>query len=167
MTVLVLNSQYLPIQITSMKRAIKLIFRGVAVVEKHTNSVWKSISSEFVLPTVIRLVNFYKIPNRNYKLSKRNILIRDRHTCQYCNNTSSDRTLTIDHIIPKSRGGKTSWDNLVAACLKCNSKKGNKTPEEAGMVLSRRPPKMNQHTHTILLRNRGLLNPEWNDYLFH
>jgi 5-methylcytosine-specific restriction endonuclease McrA len=167
MTVLVLNSQYLPIQTTSVKKAVKLIYRGVAVAEKYTEQVWKSISSEMILPAVIRLINFHRLPNRSYKLSKKNILIRDRYTCQYCQGIFSERTLTLDHVIPKSKGGSSRWENLVAACRKCNSKKADKTPEEACMRLLSKPMKLTVHTHTTILRNKGESRPEWSEFLFN
>lgn len=167
MSVLVLNSQYLPIQTTSVKKAIKLIYRGVAVAEKYTEQVWKSISSEVFLPAVIRLINFHRLPNRSYKLSKKNILVRDKYTCQYCSGVFSDRTLTLDHVLPKSRGGSSRWENLVTACRKCNSKKADRTPEEAGMRLLSKPTKLTVHTHTTILRNRGESRPEWSEFLFY
>ena len=167
MSVLVLNSQYLPIQTTSVKKAIKLIYRGVAVAEKYSDKVWKSISSEIILPAVIRLINFHKLPNRTYKLSKKNILIRDKYTCQYCTEVLSERSLTIDHIIPKSKGGSSKWENLVTACKKCNTKKADKTPEEAGLKLHSRPSKLTVHTHTTILRNKGESYPEWSEFLFN
>lgn len=167
MSVLVLNSQYLPIQTTSVKKAIKLIYRGVAVAEKYSDKVWKSISSEIILPAVIRLINFHKLPNRTYKLSKKNILIRDKYTCQYCKETLSERSLTIDHIIPKSKGGSSRWENLITACKKCNTKKADKTPEEVGMKLLSRPTKLTVHTHTTILRNKGEDYPEWSEFLFN
>ena len=164
--VLVLNSSYLPIQTTTVKKAIRLIYRGVAIVEKYSSVVWRSVSSELVLPTVIRLVNFYKIPMRSHRLSKKNIFIRDSHTCQYCGGIGSERSLTIDHIIPKSRGGNSKWDNLVACCKKCNTKKADKTPEEANMHLLRKPTKAGLHTQTTILRNKGAYYPEWHEFLF-
>jgi len=167
MSVLVLNSQYLPIQTTSVKKAIKLIYRGVAVAEKYTDMMWHSISSEIILPSVIRLINFHKIPVKTYKLSKKNILIRDRYTCQYCKQTVSDRSLTIDHIIPKSRGGSSKWENLVTACKRCNSIKADRTPEEAGMLLLSKPSRISIHTHTTILRNRGEIYPDWSEFLYN
>lgn len=167
MSVLVLNSQYLPIQTTSVKRAISLIYRGVAVAEKCTQQAWKSISSEFVLPSVIRLINFHKLPPRNSKLSKKNILIRDKYTCQYCKEKCSDRTLTIDHILPKSRGGTAKWENLVTSCRRCNMTKANRTPEEAGMVLQSQPFRLNWYTYTSILRNKCELYPDWSEFLYN
>ena len=167
MSVLVLNSQYLPIQTTSVKRAIALIYRGVAVTEKFTEQVWKSISSQFVLPSVIRLINFHKLPPRNNKLSKKNILIRDKNICQYCKEKCTDRTLTIDHILPKSRGGTSKWENLVTACRRCNITKADRTPEEAGMFLHTKPIRLNIYTYTTILRNKCEMYPDWSEFLYN
>lgn len=167
MAVLVLNSSYLPIQTTSVKKAIKMIYRGVATVEKYSSTVWKSVSSEVVLPTVIRLINFYKLPIRTHRLSKKNIFLRDDYTCQYCGEIGSDRSLTIDHVIPKSRNGSSKWDNLVASCKRCNTVKGNRTPEEAGMKILKKPTKAGIHTQTTLLRNKGIIYPDWSEFLFN
>lgn len=167
MSVLVLNSSFLPIQTTSVKKAIKMIYRGVATVEKYSSIVWKSISSEITLPAVIRLVNFHKIPVRTHRLSKKNLFLRDQYLCQYCEFPGTDRSLTVDHVMPKSRGGSSKWDNLVTACKRCNSKKADRTPEEAGMKLLRKPVKSGLHTQTTLLRNKGINNPEWSEFLFN
>lgn len=164
--VLVLNSQYLPIQIVSIKKAIKLIFRGSAIVEKQSSVVWKTSSLEFPLPAVIRLINFHKLPNRTQKLSKKNIIIRDKYTCAYCKGIFSEKTLTLDHIIPKSRGGSSKWDNLVAACKRCNSKKADRTPEEAGFPSIKKPTRMSIHTHNAILINLAEGNPEWAEYMY-
>lgn len=167
MNVLVLNSSFLPIQTTSVKKAIKMIYRGVATVEKYSSVVWKSVSTEVVVPTVIRLICFFKLPVRTHRLSKKNIFLRDQYLCQYCEMAGTERSLTVDHIMPKSRGGSSKWDNLVTACKKCNSKKADRTPEEANMKLLKKPTKSGIHTQTTLLRNKGINNPEWSEFLFN
>lgn len=164
MSVLLLNSCYEPIQMVSTKKAIKLLVRGVATVEKYSDTVWKTVSQEFVLPTVLRLLNFYTIPNRLYRLSKKNLMARDNWSCQYCNKKLSATSGTVDHVVPKSRGGVSAWENLVAACVKCNTKKANRTPSEAGMELvSKRVPKLN---YKAILRNHGADKEQWREYLF-
>jgi len=167
MSVLVLNSQYLPIQTTTIQKAIKLIFRGVAQIEKYSDKVWKSVSNEIVLPTVIRLINFHSFPKRTYRLSKKNICVRDKYTCQYCSVVLSEKSLTVDHIIPKSKGGSDKWENLVSACKSCNLRKADKRPEEVGMKLLSKPSKISIHTHTTIIRNKGLNNPDWTEFLFN
>ena len=167
MTVLVLNASFLPIQTTSIKKAIKMIYRGVATVEKYTSIVWKSASSEIILPAVIRLINFYKLPIRTHRLSKKNIFLRDSYLCQYCGEKGTEKTLTIDHVVPKSRNGSSKWENLVTSCKRCNMKKADNTPEEAGMKLMKKPSKSGIHTQTTLLRNKGICNPDWMEFLFN
>jgi len=163
MSVLVLNSAYEPIQTVSPRKAIKLIVRGVAIAEKYTEEIWKSVATEFVVPSVVRLLNFYKIPNRIYRLSKRNIFARDNWTCQYCKTKLSTSNGTLDHIVPRSKGGESSWENLVTACKPCNSRKGNKTPNEAGMQLAVKTARLNSRA---ILRNHGASRGEWHEYLF-
>jgi len=147
----------------SPRKAIKLLVRGVAIAEKYSEEVWRGVTSQIVIPSVVRLLNFYKIPHRIYRLSKRNIFARDNWTCQYCQTQTFGNSGTIDHVIPRSRGGEYSWDNLVTACKSCNSKKGNKTPAEAGMKLFNKSPKLN---YRAILRNLGASRAEWREYLF-
>jgi 5-methylcytosine-specific restriction endonuclease McrA len=166
MNVLLLNSQYLPIKIVTMKKAINLIFRGAAIVEKQSDFIWKSPSFDFQLPSIVRLLNYNKLPNRTQKLSKKNILIRDKYTCAYCKEVFNEKSLSLDHIIPKSRGGSSKWENLVAACKMCNGKKGDRTPEEAGFHPIKKPNRMSIHTHNAILINLAAGNPEWSEYIY-
>lgn len=164
--VLVLNSSFEPLHTTSVERAICMIVRGVAVPELNEDRSFRSPKSEFKIPSVIRLTNYINVPSRSYKLSKRNIFIRDNFQCQYCLKYFSQFSLTVDHVMPASRGGKTSWDNLVAACKKCNNKKDNKTPEEAGMPLRNNPKHNTALSHRIILRNLCSKNEKWAPYVF-
>jgi 5-methylcytosine-specific restriction endonuclease McrA len=159
----VLNKSYFPIAIISAKKAIILIYLNKAeVVENETDKFVTTISQLFPVPSIIRLLYFSNLPTRNIELSKKNIMRRDGMRCQYCGKTH--KILTIDHILPKSRGGTDEWENLVTSCIECNNKKGNKTPEEAGMVLLSKPKKPN----SILFIKANL--PEnhnnWKNYLF-
>ena len=133
--VLVLNASYEPLNICTWRRAIILILKGKAEQIEHNGRL---IYANLPAPTVIRLRHYVSIPYKEISLSRRNILHRDSYTCQYCGIKRHD--LTIDHIVPRSRGGIDAWDNVVAACLKCNVKKGNRTPKEADMRL-RIPPR--------------------------
>ncbi len=131
--VLILNQNYEPLSVSTVKRAIILMYsHKVELVERYEGAI-HSISTSIPCPSVIRLYNYIRKPYREIPLNRKNILRRDNHTCQYCG--KNHRPMTIDHIIPKSYGGKDSWENLVAACLACNNKKGNRTPEKAGMTL--------------------------------
>lgn len=166
-SVLVLNSSFEPLHTTSIERAICMIVRGVAVPELTKDVVWRSPKAEFKIPSIIRLTNYINVPTRAYKLSKRNIFIRDNFQCQYCMKHFSQFSLTVDHVLPVSRGGKTTWENLVAACKRCNNRKDNKTPEEAGMPLNNWPKNNTALSHRIILRNLCSKNPDWQPYLFH
>ncbi|MGQ9631304.1 MAG: HNH endonuclease [bacterium] len=139
-SVLLLNVTYEPLQICSMRRALKLIFKNKAeVIEINDTKTINTISMQIQIPAVIRLLYYIKRPYSEVRFSKRNIMHRDGHTCQYCG--ASGVPLTVDHIIPRSRGGKNIWENVVCACIKCNNKKGDRTPWEVGMKLIRKPYK--------------------------
>jgi len=136
--VLVLNSGYEPLHFCAAKRAISMIFTGRAQQVETDGIVIRSFSSQFACPTVIKLKRYIRIPyRRSVPFSKKNVLKRDRHTCQYCGVTEGE--LTIDHILPRSLGGESSWLNVVVACKSCNAKKGSRTPEEAGLSLKSKP----------------------------
>ena len=148
--ILVLNSTYEPLQFCAAKRAILLVLTGRAEKIECDGFVVRSPTMAFQLPTVIRVLNRVKRVKKNsVAFSKKNILRRDGHTCQYCGD--QEHPLTIDHIIPKSRGGKTSWANIVVACKPCNLKKGNRTAVEAGMAIFKKPvrPDLNYLSFTV------------------
>lgn len=159
--VLVLNASYEPLNITNWKRAVVLLLKGKAEQLEHHS---KLIHKQLHLPSVIRLRNYVKVPYKDIPLTRRNILERDRHTCQYCNYKGDQ--LTLDHIIPRSRGGGDSWENLVAACVRCNIKKGNRTPKEAHMLLNQKPSKPYSSLHFEIVRcTKDNLNHEWRKYV--
>ena len=133
--VLVLNASYEPLNITTWRRAMVMLMKGKAEGLEHDES--KLIRQGTHLPTVIRLVQFVRVPFRQLPLTRRNVFQRDNHCCQYCG--SRTEQLSIDHVMPRSRGGGDSWDNITTACLSCNVRKGSRTPEEAGMPLTRVP----------------------------
>jgi 5-methylcytosine-specific restriction endonuclease McrA len=145
--VLILNFSYEPLQFCSAKRGIVMILAGRAEKIECDGYVIRSPSTEFILPTVIRVLKMVKRNRKNIvAFSKKNILRRDNYTCQYCG--YSNNLLTIDHVMPKSRGGKSNWTNVVVACKPCNVNKGNLTPDEKGMKLFRTPVKPDfQYTH--------------------
>jgi 5-methylcytosine-specific restriction endonuclease McrA len=121
-----------------------------------------SVRRAYPLPSVIRLSSYIRVPFKKIELSRKNILRRDEFRCQYCGAKGPD--LTIDHIIPKARGGTDTWDNLVSACKKCNNKKGNRTPEEAGMTLH---TKVNKPHHIFFIRQfMGKMDEKWKPFLF-
>src|SRR5881227_2115454 len=148
MRVLVLNASFEPINVCTVRRAVVLILKGVAHAEECSSHHWLH-SSRFSMPTpsVIRLVEYIHIPFERKSLSKKNVLLRDHNTCQYCARVASPHDLTIDHVIPRSRGGSSGWENLVACCRPCNNRKGDRTPEEARMRLLKRPQSFNSHVN--------------------
>jgi len=148
---LVLNANYAPLTICSVKRAICLIYLDKVDILEERQELVHSPSINMPIPSVIKLRSYLRYNSIEVILSRRNILLRDNFECVYCGTKS--RTLTIDHIIPRERGGPDTWDNLVTACSPCNLKKSNRTPEEAGMVLRKRPIKPNR----ILLFSNNLL----------
>ncbi len=125
--VLVLNSSYEPLSICDAQKAVLLLFGGKAVpVAHHPERVICTISRTFPLPSIVRLTFFVRVPYKRIILNRKNILLRDSYQCQYCGKT--DLPLTIDHMLPRSRGGDNSWENLITACPRCNSKKRKPNP---------------------------------------
>ena len=160
--VLVLNQDYSALTVCTIRRAIVLLhLRKADVVEANPKRVMRSPSVCFPWPSIVRLRFYVRVPYRRIMLSRRNVLRRDGFRCQYC--MARDH-LTVDHVLPKSRGGKHVWTNLVAACIKCNNKKGGRTPEEAGMPLRRLPFRP---SHVMFIRDYvGTVDDKWKPYLF-
>ncbi len=165
--VLVLNASYEPINVCAARRAIVLVLKGLASTEERTRNEIVSTRMRLPLPSVIRLLEYRRIPRQTRSLSRKNILLRDRYTCQYCARTSSAGELTLDHVVPRSRGGGSTWENLVACCIECNNKKGNRTPDEAGMKLARAPRPFTMHTSRHIMRLLGRSEDQWRKYLFY
>jgi len=135
--VLVLNAGYEPLGLTSIRRGVVLVQNQTADTVIESSNVIRTPSQKIHIPSVIRLKRMVRRPRGRLSLSRHNILKRDGYTCQYCG--SRAKILTIDHVLPRSRGGTDSWENLVTACLNCNTRKGDRTPSEAGMPLMRQP----------------------------
>lgn len=159
MRTLVLNASYEPLCVVHLHRAVVLVLAEKAEPVEVTGSL-RSATTEIPAPSVIRLKHMVKIPYRkDVRFSRRGIMARDRFMCSYCDR----RADTIDHVIPRSRGGENSWANVVAACRRCNSRKADRTPAEAGMTLLR-PPREPQGTKAIVLA-LGTADPSWMPYL--
>jgi len=151
------------VSVCSAKKAIILIFLTKAeIVAKRDGKLVRSINFAMPFPSVIRLARYIKVPFKKIELSRRNILKRDGFRCQYCGTKSHE--LTIDHIIPKSRGGSDSWDNLVSACKRCNNKKADKTPEESELHLIKRPRR--PHHILFITQYMGKVDENWKPFLF-
>ena len=134
--VLVLNSDYTPLNVTTIRRGFILVIKGKAEVLREDTQKIVTTVGEFVRPLVIRLLNYVRFASSPLKLNRKRLYRRDNNQCVYC---GSKKNLTIDHVLPKSRGGKNTWANLVTCCNSCNIKKGNRTPEEVGMKLRQKP----------------------------
>ncbi len=160
--VLVLNQDYRALAVCSVERAVVLLLLHKAeLVHADPRRVLHSARAEHPWPSIVRLKVYAHVPYKKIMLTRRNVLRRDRFRCQYCG--AADR-LTLDHVMPKSRGGRDTWDNLVAACVPCNNRKGNRTPEEAHMPLRRKPFRP---SHVMFIRDYiGRLDEEWKPYLF-
>jgi 5-methylcytosine-specific restriction endonuclease McrA len=165
--VLVLNASYEPINICAARRALVLVLKGVASAEEESQGHIHSARHSIRVPSVIRLLEYRRIPHQTRALSRKNILMRDRYTCQYCHRTLPSSELTLDHVVPRSRAGETTWENLVACCHPCNNRKGSRTPDEANMKLSRAPRPFSLHTSRHLMRLLAKSDNQWQKYLFY
>lgn len=161
--VLVLNASYLPVNVVAARRALTLICKGAAVVEVPSTFFVRTSQITLPLPSVIRLLHYSKLPKSTRAVSRRGILQRDRGRCQYCNSPVGPSSFTLDHVRPKSRGGASTWDNMVTACKPCNNRKSDRTPDEAGMPLARKPHRVMLQTKHRLLA--GAEDLAWEPFL--
>ena len=165
--VLVLNASYEPINVCAARRAIVLVLKGVAMTEEENGHFLHAARLAIRVPSVIRLLEYRRIPHQTRALSRKNILLRDRNSCQYCGEILASSDLTLDHVVPRSRGGLSTWENLVACCHSCNRRKGNQLPIEANMKLIREPRAFNLHTSRHIMRLLGHSDAKWRKYLFY
>ena len=164
--VLLLNITYEPLRIINWKKAITLLLLGkVEVLEEYSREI-RSVSFTIKLPSVVRLLRMVRKPKSPVKFSRQNIYARDKYRCQYCGEKFSSEELTYDHVIPRSRGGKTEWENIVTCCVDCNRRKGGKTPSEAGMKLIRKPVKPNWVPALRITIGFREVPQSWRDYLY-
>ena len=161
-SVLMLNQNYEPLTVCSARRAIILSFQGkVEVIANKENTHIRTVRKDYALPAVVRLWNYKHVPYKRIVLTRKNVLIRDNKQCQYCGTTKG--AMTVDHIIPKTLGGRDSWENLVCSCAKCNNIKGDKSPEKAGMKLIKRPIRP---TFITFIQRNYSVDELWKPYLF-
>ena len=159
--VLVLNLNYVPLNICTVRRAVVLVGKGKAeLLENHRGEI-RTVTSVIDVPSIIRLVYMVKKPFLPRKLSKKEVFLRDRFTCQYCGKKTQD--LTLDHVIPRRQHGSHTWENVVAACTRCNLHKAGRTPVEANMVLHKEPRAPDPNPY-LILQNRTILE-EWLPYI--
>lgn len=164
---LVLNRSFLPVHITTVRRACILVYQGVARVVDDRFQVfdlegWCArgveagqealglVSRSMAVPRVVVLLGYDRLPRRSVRFTRQNVYARDRHTCQYCGRRLPRHELNLDHVVPRSQGGQSTWENIVCSCHVCNRRKGGRTPEQAGVRLLRRPTR-----------------PAWSPFLAH
>jgi len=163
-SVLVLNATYEPLNVVSVRRAIVLLLKEKAEVVDATRETLRSERTEYHCPLVIRLVAYVKVPRQmGLPLTRRTVLARDQYTCQYCGTQPGKNSLTVDHVIPRSKGGLTAWENVAAACGACNQRKGNRTPHEANMLLRSKPSR--PRYIAVVLLGHGNAPNVWHKYL--
>ncbi len=188
--VLVLNKHYAALRVTSARRALSLLFKQIAEIvsvdDQQYNSYdfesWRELSAlkakyerdhhdwvrcirfELAVPRIIRLLTYDRLPRRNVRFTRRNIFARDLNRCQYCGRKFPMSELSLDHVIPRSRGGATDWQNIVCACVKCNVKKGGRTPGEAHMRLINKPVKP-RRSPMVTLRLTHAKYASWKQFL--
>jgi len=189
--VLVLNRLWQAVNICSARRAFTLLYQGHAQVVSsdqqnnfatHDFASWldfsisapeaehemvTTISWKIRVPRVIVLLLFDRLPKKEVKFTRHNVFERDNNTCQYCGRVFAPQDLTLDHITPRSRGGDSAWENLVTCCRSCNNRKGDRSPEGAGMRLLRRPQAYNLHVNRQIIRYLGRADEAWRKYLFY
>ncbi len=158
---LVLNATYEPLSVVNERRAVVLVLKGRAVVLEHQAERWHSESLTMSVPSVVKLTKFVKVPyQRAVPLTRRAVFGRDGHRCQYCHAPAE----SIDHVVPRSRGGQHTWDNVVACCRRCNVRKGSRLLDEAGLVLAARPRPPSQHAW-VYATSGASFDPAWRSYL--
>lgn len=163
-SVLVLNATYEPLSVVSVRRALVLLLKDKAEIIEATEQQVRSAHLSLPVPLVIRLVYYVRVPHKlTIPLTRRTVMMRDNYTCQYCGDQPPKSNLTIDHILPKVRGGATTWENVVCACKLCNLRKGSRTPEEANMRLRAKPGRPT-YVAMVLLSNAPA-HKAWDKYL--
>lgn len=163
---LLLASSYEPIDVISWKNAIRLMTLGKAeIIEEYDKDI-RSMYLVIKMPAVVRLVSSFRKRKSQVKFSRVNIYTRDKYRCQYCGIKGGMKKFTFDHVLPRSRGGKTCWTNITTCCRECNSKKRDRTPEEAGMKLIKRPERPKWLPSVTIRLSKQPVPGLWNDYLY-
>ena len=159
--VLILNADYSPIMVSTVQRAFILMYLNkTEMVEKANGYKIRSVSSQFPMPAVIKLNNYVNVPYKKVAMTRQNIFKRDGFQCQYC---AKKEHLTLDHVVPKTKGGSSTWENLTTACNRCNARKGGQTPKEADMMLVNKP--FRPTYNSFIKNNSGFVCEEWLPYL--
>jgi 5-methylcytosine-specific restriction endonuclease McrA len=163
-SVLVLNSTYEPMTVSAWQRAVELVFAGKAEIVHETGKQLRSAGGfAMPLPSVIRMLYYIRRKPKRVALTKKNVLLRDDYLCGYCGEQGDRDTMTVDHIVPVSHGGRSTWTNLASACAPCNGRKRDRTPEQARMPLRRKPFEPRFIPFVVVRRNTE--RDEWQKYL--
>lgn len=158
---LVLNATYEPLSVVTTRRAVVLVLRGRAIPVVGRDETWSSEREVVTVPSVVKLTSYVKVPyRRTVPVTRRAVFGRDGHSCQYCGGQAE----SLDHVLPRSRGGDHSWENVVACCRPCNIRKGDRLPSEAGLVL-RAKPQPPRHYAWIYASAGYSLDPSWQPFL--
>ena len=184
--VLVLNKSFYAIQVAPWPKALSLLWQGHAeavddnyqtynfqdwadlsqVIEDHPEGYVCTPTLKLAIPTAIRLTRFEKLPEGDVKFTRRNIYDHYKYTCSYCGEKKGSKELNLDHVMPASRGGKTSWDNIVLSCIPCNLKKADRTPKEARMALRVKPSRPRWRGHqSAFLRSPVKIRVSWQKFI--
>ena len=163
---LVLDPGYQPHRIVSWQRAVTMLFEGkVEVIEEYDQDI-RSVSITIKMPAVVRLLRRIRGRKKAVKFSRINVMTRDKFRCQYCGRKLPMRQLNYDHVVPRSRGGRTVWENIVTSCYRCNDRKGGRTPAEAGMRLRTRPVKPRSLPFVTLRFNTESIPDAWASWVY-
>lgn len=163
--ILMLNAAYMPVGLITWMRAVCLLVTGRAEVVEGSGQVVRSPTTELELPAILRLKGKPRFFPRRVRLSRRNLLARDDHTCQYCARRMPPARLNMDHVVPRAQGGPTRWENVVTACIRCNDQKGPRTPDQAGLRLLKEPETPRWTIGQELRRTTGEIPEAWTPYL--
>jgi 5-methylcytosine-specific restriction endonuclease McrA len=164
--VLLLNSTYEPLQVISWQRAISMVFLRKVEVVRHYDRIVRSVSAALSVPAVVRLHAFVRFRRVRLGFSRRSVFTRDSYRCQYCGLRCSPSEVTCDHVVPRSQGGGTDWENVVACCTRCNRVKGGRTPIQAGMKLLKRPARPDDLPLVMRIELGTRTAPEpWREFL--
>ncbi len=163
---LVLDQGMRPVGVVPWTEAVTLWFTGKAEVLEEYDGFVRSALLVIKIPAVVRLVQAFRRRKHSVKFSRVNVLARDGYACQYCGTKKRMGELTYDHVVPRAQGGRTEWTNIVSACVSCNSRKANRTPEQAGMVLRKKPVQPSQAPAVVLELSRTNVPDEWRSFLY-
>lgn len=162
---LLLNSTYEPLRVISWQRAVALVYLGKVEVIHTYETVLRSVSTCMQAPAVVRLMTLVRRRRGRISFSRRNVFLRDDFRCQYCGVHLPPSELTADHVVPRSRGGRTTWENVVTACMPCNRRKGCSTPSQAHMALRRKPERPSHLPAPVLRISQDSTPESWREFL--